>query len=348
MPPGRPIALSRDHSDGFGALVRAGISIARAGLDKSRPGDVARAAYGDDRGVDLVLRAAVSPAALANSPALARIVVATLDALVPASAGVALLRRSVQLNFAGAAQINVPGVAVPNATFIAEGQPIPVRQTPTSAGPALTPNKLMTIVALSRELVESSNAETLVEQVLVESLGPGLDAVLLSASAATTSQPAGLLNGIAALAPAGAGEKAQVLVDDLQALATAVAPVAGNGDVTLIAAPAQAVALRLRLPSAVTWPVLASASLAAGTVIMVAGAAVASAVESAPVLDTVKEATLHFDATVPGEIVTIGGVVARPVGSLFQTDNIGLRVRWPITWGVRDARGIAYMTGVNW
>jgi hypothetical protein len=40
--------------------------------------------------------------------------------------------------------------------------------------------------------------------------------------------------------------------------------------------------------------------------------------------------------------------VARPVGSVFQTDEVALRMRWPISWALRDARGVAFMTAVNW
>ena len=69
------------------SFTRAALCVGLAGLNKSRPGDLARQSFADDRGVDLILRAAVSPTALTNSPALSTISVAILDALVPASAG---------------------------------------------------------------------------------------------------------------------------------------------------------------------------------------------------------------------------------------------------------------------
>jgi len=36
------------------------------------------------------------------------------------------------------------------------------------------------------------------------------------------------------------------------------------------------------------------------------------------------------------------------VRAMFQTDCLGLRLRWPITWAVRDPRGIAFMQNVLW
>jgi hypothetical protein len=251
------------------------------------------------------------------------------------------------LNFGGAAQITVPNIAVPVADFVGEGKPIPVQEAPTSVGATLEPHKVEAITVLTEEIMRSSNAETMVRQVLMESTGPAIDKVLFSTNAAGPDRPPGLLNGIAALPPAAAGEKAQAIVDDLQALATVVAPVAGNGEIVIVAAPAQGVALRLRMPAKLTWPVLTSASLAAGTVIAVATNAVVSAAEGSPQIDASRDASVHWD-TVPDEIVDIGGIYARPVASTFQTETVALRLRWPISWALRASDGLAWMSGVNW
>src|SRR5262249_38102790 len=141
------------------------------------------------------------------------------------------------------------------------------------------------------------------------SVGPAVDRVLFSANAAATDRPAGLLNGIAALTPAAPGEKAQAIVDDLQALGLAVAGVAGNGAITLVASPDAAGALRLRLPQTVEWPVLTSAALPARTVIAVAANAIVSAVEGAPTIDASTIAEFHRES-VPAPIVTSAGTVA--------------------------------------
>jgi hypothetical protein len=54
--------------------------------------------------------------------------------------------------------------------------------------------------------------------------------------------------------------------------------------------------------------------------------------------------------TVPAPIGTPGTptVVAAPTRSLWQTDAIGLKVRWPVSWALRDPRGFAWLTPTAW
>jgi hypothetical protein len=334
----------RERDTAVSSLVRACLSAALAKLERTPAATYAR--RWDDRDViDLILRAPSSPATV--GPPLAHIVVALLDVLRPQSAGSDLLMRGMGFNFSGAAQINVPNIAIPTGGFVAEGQPIPVVTEPTSAGAQLTPHKLAVITWLTGEMARNANAEALIRQALIESAGPTIDKVLFSTAAATTAAPAGLLNGITGLTPASGTDKGQIIIDDVEALATSVAPVAGNGEIVLVASPDVAVALKLRLYGTVQWPVLTSGSLAAKTVIAVACNAVVSAVEGAPRIDVSQDSTLVPD-TVPTEIVTAAGTVAQSVGSVFQKDAVALRLLWPITWALRDARGIAYMTAVNW
>jgi capsid protein len=307
------------------------------------PDEVARTLWPADPDVELVLRAATASHTLANTPVLAQIAKVFLTTLVPVSAGADLLARGIGLTFDGAAQITLPGISVPTADFVGEGAPIPVVQSTTSPGAVLSPHKLSVITSLTGEMLRNSNAETLVRDVLMQSTGPAVDRVLFSANAAAADRPAGLLNGVAALTPAGVGEKAQAIVDDLQSLASAVAPVAGNGGITLVASPDAAVALALRMPREVTWPVLTSASLAARTVIAVAANAVVSAVEGTPQIDASQESDLQSD-TAPAS----DGSLGTPRFSMFQKDAVGLRLRWPISWCLRTPTAIAWMASVNW
>jgi hypothetical protein len=77
------------ESDPVESFVHAALCHGLAGLTKSRPAEVARRTFTDPR-LDLILRAAQTPTALANTSALSQITVALLDARVPASAGVDL------------------------------------------------------------------------------------------------------------------------------------------------------------------------------------------------------------------------------------------------------------------
>jgi hypothetical protein len=173
-----------------------------------------------------------------------------------------------------------------------------------------------------------------------------IDKVIFSTAAAGAG-PAGLLNGIAALNPNNGTDKGQNLIDDMQQLATSVAPVAGNGDIVLVASPDAAVALRLRTYGTILWPVLTSGSLAAKIVIAAAANSIVSAVEGAPVIEASQD-TEWVPDTVPQEIVTAAGTVATSIGSSFQKDAIVLRLRWLISWGLRTPTGIAWLQNVNW
>jgi Phage capsid family len=323
------------------SLTRACIATGIARLDSSvRPSEYAKKNW-DDQRVELILRAATSPATLSNTPALTQVAAAFLASLTPTSAGADLLGRGVRLNFDGAAQINVPGIALPTAGFVAEGAPIPVVQA-TTTGPTLNPHKLAAISVLTSEILRSSNAETLVKQALVEACGPALDAQLFSANAATADAPAGLLNSIAPLTPAAAGEKQGAVVDDLQVLIRTVAPVAGNSDIVIVAAPAQAVAIALRIPREVPYGLLTSTTVPDRTVIAVAANSLVSAVEGVPQVDAATSPELHME-TAPGAIGT-SGVVA----SIYQSDKVALRLRWNLSFALRSSAGLAWMQNVNW
>jgi Phage capsid family len=329
------------------SLVRSVIATGLGKLDANvRPSDYARKTWPADRNVATVLRAATSGLTMASADGLAQVTAAFLPALVPVSAGADLLQRGLGLSLDGIAQLTVPGIAVPTADFVAEFAPIPLVQAPTSAGATLTPHKLAVIVSLTREMMQSSNAEAMVRQVLIEAAGPAIDKALFSSTAGDATRPAGLLAGITPLTPAAAGAKDQAMADDLIAL-TAPLMRAAAGPVAIVAAPEQALAMALRtvrdVPGAI---ILGSAALAAGTVIAVSTAALVTAFEAAPQIDASREAEIVMN-TAPTDVVA-GGVPGAPIASVYQTDAVSLRLRWPITWGRRATGGVAFMTAVTW
>lgn len=156
-------------------------------------------------------------------------------------------------------------------------------------------------------------------QVLIDNIAPTLDQALFSAAPAVPAErPAGLLNGIAPLSPGAAGTStAQALVDDIAALATTVAPVAGNSPVVLVCAPAQAVAVQMRVARD-AFSVFSSSALPPGRVIAIATLGVATAI-GVPVIDASRDSALHM-ADPASELVDIGGVMAAPIQSMLQVD----------------------------
>lgn len=331
------------------SLVRAVIASGRHAVDRTRsPVEWARKTWPRDEGVATILRGATSPMAIADAGGFAQTTAAFLPALVPVSAGADLLQRALGLRFNGAATINVPSIAVPVCDFVPELAPFPVQKAPTGTGTSLSPHKLGVICTLTSEMMNSSNAEAMVRQVMIESTGPAIDKNLFSVNVGDATRPPGLLHGIAALTPtAAAGSKAETMVDDLAALASAVAPVSGNGQIVLVAAAGQAVSLALRAPREIVWDVLMSGSLAAGTVIAIAVNTVVAVVEGVPQIDSSQHVAIH-EETGPAAIVDGAGVLATPVRSVWQTDSAALRLRWPMTWALRDPRGVAWMSAVNW
>jgi hypothetical protein len=112
---------------------------------------------------------ASTPATLAGTQALAQIAWQFVASLVPVSAAAAVLARSLQLAFDGAAQLNVPGLTLPYAAWVPEASAIPVDQGTSTPGATVTPAKLALLVPLTRETIDHSNAEQMVRQVLAES-----------------------------------------------------------------------------------------------------------------------------------------------------------------------------------
>jgi hypothetical protein len=344
----QPIPLRPDINASRAAAVmslsRAAISTGLRALDRNFAGP----AWPHDRDVELVLRAPTTPTSTVNAAALARVAYSFLAALVPVSAAAALISRSLQLSFDGAASIAMPSLSLPLANFVAQGAPIPATQG-TSGTISLAPFKMATIVTLTGEMLRNSNAEAIVRQVLLDNTGPSLDGALFSNAAAVADlRPPGLLNGIAALTPTAAGpNQAELMVRDVAKLATAVAPVAGNGDVVLVAAPAQSVALRVYTwAGGMPFPIMSSASLPPGRVIAVAARALVSAFD-APAIDASRETAVHM-ASPASELVDIGGVMAYPVKSMTQTDSVALRLRLPCGWALRSPTALSWMDGVTW
>ncbi len=341
------------RDDAVRSLVRAAIVVGRAVFDHNEPRKVEdfvrQKGWADDRAAGILTRAASGPALTSQAgwaKELATVAQAFLRTLVPMSAAAQLLDQAIALSFNGTAKITLPTITPGSASWVAEGQPIGVSQMPTGAGPSLEPYKLASIVVLSREMLESSNAEAIVRQALVDSTAPALDIALFSNVAGVAGlYPAGILNGVTGLTASTNTDKTAAMDDDLSALVEEIAPRAGNSSIAFVAAPAQATRIALRAQQT-PGPVLMSATLSPKTVIAVATSALVAAIEP-PTLDAGREASLHFD-TSPDEIVTAAGTVARPVGSLFQTDSVALRLRMPASWILRASGAVALVTNTGW
>jgi len=228
---------------------------------------------------------------------------------------------------------------------VAEGEPSPVVQIALTGGPTLTPKKLMAQVIGTNELFRSSAAESVFGELLRESVAFSLDAGVFSDLAATTARPAGLLQGIAALAATvGGGDTAQR--SDLEKLAAAIGD--RIDDVVFVAHPRQALSLRIRHPE-LAIPIYATRGVAAGTIVALDPRAVAFAFGTEPRFEASQETVIHSSDT-PSQISTAGApnAVAAPALSMFQSDCTALKILLPVAFALRSPGAAAWITGATW
>ena len=331
------------------SLATALVARARGTLTKRPATDIVEE-LGDDPGALYILRGIKDPLSTSSGDALtATLISDLLPALGTVSAAAQLFAASLRLNFDRHVAIALPYlIADPgDVGFVGEGQPIPVRQLSVTAGQRLEPRSLKVAVELTQEMVDGSNAVSLVTDTLKRSTALALDVALFGNVAGDDVRPPGLRYGIAATTASTAADATTAMVDDIAALAGSVAVVNGTASPIFVAAPARAITLMMRAPRALPFTVLASSAVAAGDLICVGPQALAVAFGDRPEIVESRVALLHEDS-VPTAIVPSGGSPASPLRSLFQTDSVGMRLKLPAAWVLRDARGLAWTTTTAW
>ena len=192
-------------------LARAALACVRHAFDPlglRSAEDVAKSAWPGDKATLAVLdRAAVSPHSTTSAAALATSAVGEfLGSLAPLSAAASLFAQAPRISLGELNTITFPrrSAAIDSAavTWVDEGEPSRVPKLNIVGGSTLGPTKkLMSIVAVTRELTEASDAENVLDLMLRESCAFAIDATVFGAGAATSARPAGLLDGIAGLPP---------------------------------------------------------------------------------------------------------------------------------------------------
>ena len=331
-------------------VVRAAAAHLRALVTHRTPERAAKELFGDDPATEIVLKASSSPAAMTQTgwaAELAQHGVRDLVASVTSiSAGAVLIGRGLQIDMDGYAQLRIPGrVLDVNSAgqWVAEGAPVPVRQIVTTQGAVLQPHKLIVLTSFSRELAEHSLIEGILRQTLSEAVGLALDAALFSATADDGVHPGGLFYNVTPVAAAGrlqrdidtAAQDIANLTADLASRGAGLSPV-------LICNVKQAMMLKLMAGPQFDVPVLPSATLAAGTVVMVEPSSFVSAFSPVPEFSTSTAAALHMEDTAPQNITS-----GSPSKSMFQIDSVALQMRLRAGWGLR-APHVSYLTGANW
>lgn len=201
---------------------------------------------------------------------------------------------------------------------------------------------------MSREVYEHSAAEIEIPRMVSASLGYSFDSLLLDANAASATRPAGLKNGISAIASdGGTGESA--MIDDLANLASVVASVSAT-NFFYVASPRQYVKILLRKPSDFKIPILCSGALPDGQVACLGlDAFVIAGSDEAKITITKGGGAVVMD-TAPGQFSVAGTppAVAAPILSPFQSDLVMIKLLAQIDWALRDPSGFAWVQSVAW
>jgi HK97 family phage prohead protease/HK97 family phage major capsid protein len=368
-------------ADALDYIVRAAIVRAKSKVEGVSIDDMRRKIYGDDEATrwmtDLVLKAATAPAETTVTGWAAELVrtvwAAWMDVLLPVSVLPRLSAIGMGLTFGQNGRIVIPTRSLTPSiagSFVGEGQPIPVRQGAFTSQ-TLTPKKLAVITSWTKEMEDFSipAIEGLLRQAIIEDTAMSLDAVLLDNNVATVIRPPGLRSYGAGLTPSADPSGFVNFVADYSALYGALLT-ATRGNVrraVVLLNPEETLRLSMVQPPGAAAPlfpfmtmlennrliradVVESATVPAGTVIMLDAADFTTAGAEGPRMDISDTATLHMEDTAPADIVSGPSgtpVPATPVKSMWQTDSLALRMIMRLNWLMRRPV-VAWMTGVAW
>jgi HK97 family phage prohead protease/HK97 family phage major capsid protein len=284
-----------------------------------------------------------------------------IDALRGRSIYPDLQSRGVGLSFDGLNTIKLPRLTAGGAGggFVAEGSPIRVGRVTTAAA-ELTPKKMGVIVPFSRELARRSTPqiESIVRAAIIGDTASILDAALLDNAASSTARPAGLLNGVSAVASGYGGGDHVAVKEDFKALLAPFIAANAADNITVIMNPSQGLSISMMdgpdnntnwfsgIASRVT--IVESTYATAGRLIAMRNSDFYTA-NGAPEFDINETATVHMEDTTPLEIVSgTGPTTADPVRSFYQTATVGVRMLVDVSWVMGRPSMVQWVDGTSY
>jgi HK97 family phage major capsid protein len=317
--------------------------------------EIAKSWWGKDlRQLELIAKAAVQPTSTTSAGGLVAAEMGPfIRSLRHRSAAAALMSVApmASLSRIGAVALPMAASGFPDAVFVAEGGAIPAVQGTFGTAIVGPPSKLALIAGLSEELsaYSAENAEVIVGEAMEDAATRSLDAGLFSTAAASSSRPAGLLNGVSPItATSGGGITA--MTKDLQNLVAGIVAAGGGSSIVIFANPVQAVAINVLAANGAGYPVIPAPSLSVGTIVAVEAAAFASGFSGLPEVSVGREPVIHYENSAPAQIATAGtpNVVAAPVRSVWQTNTLALRLILPTAWAMRGSGLVQVINGATW
>ena len=340
-----PFTLDAQLRPSVRSLVRACIAVALECYEGIPASKIAKREWSADEGAWWLARGPVSPTDTANAPALVHTLMPDfVQTLASQSAAAKIFKDGLQLTFGHAGQISVPTLlGDPSlAAFVQEGWPIPVVAGHTEPLAILTPKKLACIVVLTAEMVQSSNIEALILDALTRSVALTLDKALLDTNAASAARPAGLRAGITAITSDPSPDSLAALINDISNLYFQVALVSTRPPM-YITSLARSLTAQLLLPHG--WDEIKHVGCVAlrGTtdIMCIAPNAIASVYGTGVEISASRESALQMES-MPTDLTT------GPTRSTWQTDCVAIRLKLPVTWALRTAGAVAWLTATNW
>jgi HK97 family phage prohead protease/HK97 family phage major capsid protein len=366
----KPLGVKTRQPKPGDMVLRAGVVQMLSYVGQKDPIKVLEERYGDHEETNVFVRAAVDPAKTTVSGWASELIetetVAFLETLREISFYPRLAALGANLQFGpGRGQIKIPArAATPSisGSFVAEGSPIPVRRIGLTSA-TLTPHKMGVISYFTREVAKYSTPqiENLLRQEIRGDTADTIDTLLIDTTAGSTTRPAGLLNGIAALTASTAGGW-QAIMEDIDTLAAPFDTAKAGRSLVLLMNRREARKLnfvpgpddrlgsmrQLLAESGITP--ISSVNVPAGRLIMIDAADFATAAGDQPEFDVSEQAVIHAEDTSPQQIGSAGtpNAVAAPVISMFQTASIALRMLLDVTWAMRRPGMVSWIDGADW
>lgn len=369
----RPFAVPKKEVKPADYVYRAAVGALIAHVTHQPIPEVLRQRYGDDEPTmkvaeAVVMRAAVVPATTTLTGWAAELVQTSvmdfLDSLMPMSVYPKLAALGQRFTFGRNGVLSIPSrSSTPTIAggFIAEGAAIPVKQGAFTAT-TLTPKKLGVISTFTRQIAEHStpSIEALIRQAMQEDTAIAIDTVLLDATAASATRPAGLRNGVSGLS-ATSGANFTALVTDVKALLGVLVAANSLRRPVWIMNPADALSISLTqnaggdFPFAMEinggnfqgYPVILSTTQTLHTVLLLDAADFVSVTGDDPRFDVSDQAVLHMESEAP-QAIGLSGSTTVPIRSMFQTDSIAIRMMLDLNWSLLRTGTATYVSSVTW
>ncbi len=372
------LSVNWQQKDPATLFARQAIAMYRAGNNRMFAAQFAKEEMGDEVlahflsvGPEMVLRAAVDgmsttdPASAAPLVQVREAAEMFFEMLRPKSvfAGLAGL----ELNFDRDGALKVPRqTSGASGGWVGEGGAIPVGKLEFGTV-SLSPKKVAVIAFASQELMDHStpSAEALITDDLVRGAATTIDATFVDDNAATTARPAGIRTFDASPTAAdatGTTTLERVIADVKAAKAAMAAAMIPMERCVWVMSESTRIALELVQDSVgqIAFPEvergmfrgykIVSSSTMGDQLILLDAAFFVKAFDKAPVIDSSSDATIHADSA---PVANLGdgdglgtGIAASPMVSMFQTDQVAVRMRQRLDWTVRQAGAVQVVTGV--